>query len=67
MRCPEAYASIYIGDLLVLLFMESSICTICAYSDFFLVCKLYSSNLQIMPLISDYLRFMASVDIGDFY
>ena len=55
-----------IWDLLVLLFMESSICTICAYSDFFLVYKLYSSGLQIMPLVSDHLRFMASIDIGGF-
>ena len=38
----------------------------CAYSDVFLVCKLYNSGLQIMPLISDHLRFMDSVDIGDF-
>ena len=35
--------------------MESLICTICVYSDFFLVCQLYSSGLQIMPLISDHL------------
>ena len=35
--------------------MESLICTICVYSDFFLVCQLYSSGLQIMLLISDHL------------
>ena len=44
--------------------MESSICTVFTYSDFFLVFKLYNSGLQIMTLISDYLRFMVSVDIG---
>ena len=33
----------------------------------FLACKLYNSGLQIMPLISDHLRFMASADIGGFY
>ena len=42
------------------------ICTICAYSYYFLVCNLYRSGLQIMSLISDHLRFMTSVDIGDF-
>ena len=46
--------------------MESSVCTVCTYSDFLLVCKLYSSGLQIMPLILDCLRFMANVDIGGF-
>ena len=46
--------------------MESLICTIYAYSDIFLVCKVYSSGLQINPFISDYLRFMASVNTGDF-
>ena len=46
--------------------MENSICTICAYSGFFLVCELYISGLQIIPLILDHLKFMASVDIGDF-
>ena len=39
---------------------------ICNYSDLFLACKLYSSGPQITPLISDHLRFMASVDIGGF-
>ena len=43
--------------------MERSICTIFVYPDFFLVCKLYNYGLQIMTLISDHLRFMASVDI----
>ena len=44
--------------------MESSICTVCTYSDSFLICKLYNSGLQIMPLISGNLRFMTSVNIG---
>ena len=44
--------------------MEGSVCTVCTYLDLFLVCKLYSSGLQTMPLISDHLRFMASVNIG---
>ena len=43
--------------------MESSIRTVCTYSDFFLVCKLFKSGLQIMLVISDHLRFMGSVDI----
>ena len=38
----------------------------CFYLEFFLAYKLYSPGLQIMPLILDHLRFMASVDIGDF-
>ena len=48
--------------------MESSIRTVRAFSDFFLVCKLYDSALQVIPLISDHLtlRFMGSVDIGGF-
>ena len=33
---------------------------------FFLVCKLYSSGLQVILLIPDDLKFMAGVDIGDF-
>ena len=40
--------------------MESSICTACTYSDFFLICKF--SGLQVMPYISDHPRFIASVD-----
>ena len=36
---------------LVLLFTESLICTIFVYSGFFLVCKLYNSDQQIMPNI----------------
>ena len=44
--------------------MESSICTVCTYSDSFLVCQLYNSGLQIMRLISGNLRFMTSVNIG---
>ena len=46
--------------------MESLICTICVYSDFFVARKLYNSSLQILPLISDHLRLMVSVDIGGF-
>ena len=46
--------------------MDSSICTICAYSEFFLVCKFYNSGQQIKPLTSDDLRLMASVDFGDY-
>ena len=46
--------------------MEISIGTVFAYSEFFLVCELSKSDLQIMPLISDHLRFMGSVDIGVF-
>ena len=33
---------------------------------FSLVCKFYDSGQQIMPHISDYRKFIASVDIGDF-
>ena len=36
-------------------------------SEFFLACKLYNSGLQIVSLISDYLRFFTSADIGGFY
>ena len=43
--------------------MESSICTVCTHSDFFLIYKLYNNSLQIMPRTADHLRFMASVDI----
>ena len=48
--------------------MESSTRTVRAFSDFLLVCKLYNSALQVIPLISDHLtlRFMGSVDIGGF-
>ena len=46
--------------------MESSIRTVFTYSDFFLVCKFCLSDLQIMSLNSDHLRFMGSVDIGGF-
>ena len=35
------------------------------FSCFFLVSKLYNSCLQIIPSISDHLKFMASIDIGD--
>ena len=37
------------------------------YPGFFLACKLDSSGLQIMLLISNHLRFMASVDIRSFW
>ena len=43
--CPVTSALIYIWDLVVLLFMESSICIVCTISDFFLVCKLWKSCL----------------------
>ena len=46
--------------------MESSIHTVSTYPDSFPACKLYKSDLQIMPLISDHLRFMGSADIGVF-
>ena len=46
--------------------MKELICTICVYLDFFMVCKLRNSSLRIMPLISDHLGFMTSVDIGFF-
>ena len=47
-RCPVTKALIYISDLVVLLFRESSICIVCTISDFFLVCKLWQSCLYIM-------------------
>ena len=46
--------------------METLICTISVYLDFFMVCKLCSSSLRIMSLMSDHLGFMTSVDIGFF-
>ena len=36
------------------------------YSDFFLVCKFCLSDLQIMSLNSNHLRFIGNVDIGGF-
>ena len=36
------------------------------FSCFFPVSKLYNFGLQIIPPISDHLKFMASVDFGDF-
>ena len=44
-RYSEVEALIYIRDLVVLLCMESSIRTVCAFSDVFLVCKLYQFGL----------------------
>ena len=64
LRCSEAKALIYIWGFLVFLFMESSISTVCAYSDVFLVCKLYKLGLKIVLLLLDYLRFIGSIDIG---
>ena len=64
LRCSEGKALIYIWDFLVFLFMESSISTVCAYSDVFLVCKLYKLGLKIVLLLLDYLRFIGSIDIG---
>ena len=46
--------------------MESSIRTVCTYSGLLPAFKLYNSDLQIMPLISDHLRFMGSVDMEVF-
>ena len=46
--------------------MESTIYTVCTYSDFFPAFKLYKYDLQIMSPILDHLRFMSSVDIGGF-
>ena len=46
--------------------METLICTVCTYTGFFLVCKLHDYGLKIMTHISDHLRFMAIIDIGDF-
>ena len=47
-RCPETEVLIYIGDLLLLLFMESSVFTVRTYSEFSwpvnrasLICKLF--------------------------
>ena len=64
--CREVYPLIHIWELLVLLFMKSLICVICAYSHSFLVCKLYNSCLQIMHLLLDHLRFMGSVQLEVF-
>ena len=62
-RCPEALALVYIWDLLVLVlvFMESLICTVCTYSEFFwsvnctvLVCKLcflFQTILNLCPML----------------
>ena len=58
--------NLYLVLFLVLPVMESSIRFVCTYSDFFLVCKFYKPDLQIIPLVSDQLRFMGSVDTGDF-
>ena len=44
---------IYLGYVLVLLFIERSICTICAYSGLFLVSNLYNSGQKIMSHIPD--------------
>ena len=41
--------------------MESSIPTVFTYSDFFLVCKFCLSDLQIMSLNSDHLRFIGDL------
>ena len=51
------------SNLLVVLFRESSICTVYTYSDFLLVFKLCLSELEMMYLNSDHLRFIHSVDI----
>ena len=46
--------------------MESSIITIMYIFSFFHVFKLYKSGLQIIDLISGYLMYLRSVDIGDY-
>ena len=61
------FFSTFLVLFLVLPVMESSIHFVCTYSDFSLVCKFYKPDLQIIPLVSDQLRFMDSVDIGGFW
>ena len=63
-RCPEAYTLSFIWDLSVLLFMESSICTVCNFSDLYLACKLYKSGLYIMHYILDVSRYTNIAYIG---
>ena len=55
---------IYIWELLVFLFINSSICTVCAYSDFFLVwklCRLLQTILDLWPVLI--LEIFSSWDI----
>ena len=45
--------------------MENVIRTVCTYyPEFFLVCKLYKSGLQVMPRFADHIAFIGSVDFG---
>ena len=43
--------------------MESSIRTVCSFSNFFLFFKLHKFCLKVIRLISDYLRFVSNVGI----
>ena len=54
----------FIFEFLVLLFIKNSICTICTYSDFFLVCKLcllFRTILDLWPVLI--LEIFSSLDI----
>ena len=55
---------VYVWSLLVFSFIESSVLTIFYIFNFCLVFKLYKSSLQILQVISGYLIFLNSVDIG---
>ena len=57
---------VYVCNVLVLWFMESSILTVFYIFSFCLVFKLYKSSLQILQFISDHLIFLGSVDIGGY-
>ena len=57
---------VYVWRLIVFSFMESSILTIFYIFSFWLFIKLYKSSVQILQIISDYLIFLGSVDIGGY-
>ena len=60
-------SSVDIGDFQLLGYSEGSVSILSYFfSCFFPVSKLYNFGLQIIPPISDHLKFMASVDFGDF-
>ena len=63
---PRRLSIVYVSDLLVFSFMESSVPTVMYSFSFFLVFKLLKSSLQIIHLISDHLIFLGSVDIGGY-
>ena len=44
--------------------VEKSVLAFMYDFSFFLVCKLYKSDLKVIQLIWDHFRFMDSVDIG---